>query len=83
MRSIENWIRETVEEMMEEEKFEIVDVKTDTKLAECYRKGHDIIVQAFEDFKDVANRYTSEIFTFFCETCGIMDDLARVYIYQD
>jgi len=82
-RSIKNWIIETITDMMEDEKFEIVDVRTDTKLADCYIKGHSIIVQAFEDFRDVANRYTSEVFTFFCEDCGIQDDLARVWIYHD
>ena len=82
-RSIKNWIVETVTDMIEDEKFEIVDVKTDTKLANCYKEGHDIIVQAFEDFRDVESRYTSVVFTFFCEECGVQDDLARVYIYHD
>ena len=76
MRSIKDWICETVEDMIEEENFEIVDVKTDTELAKCYREGHDIIVQAF---KDVANR-SRRIFTFFCETCGAIDDLAIVNV---
>lgn len=82
MRSIEDWIRETVEDMIEEEKFEIISIKTNTDLARCYREGHDIIVQA-KDFRDVANHYICRIFTFFCETCGAMDDLARVNIYED